>query len=808
MGDLAKHRSAGIAAIPTPDIEHSARATFVGDGSENGGSRKQRPFPHNLTQQPGSLLGRDDELERAREQLCHGQTRLLTLTGPAGVGKTRLAHEIAADLLPCFPDGVWFVDLSDLPDPVSVTSRIATALGIRAPGQDASIASLRSLLCIQKLLLVLDSFDQVLPHASEVASLLAGSLNVRMIVTSRSRLHLRWEHVLPVGPLPYPCAHSALTFSAVCSSPSVELFVERARASCPTFALTVDNMLPVVKLCQRLEGLPLAIEMAADRAGFLDATELLEWLEQPLPALSWEVHDAPSRQHSLRGALDWSYSLLSPEAQVLCRRLGVFVGGWTMNAAARVTQLGEDSPSLADRMSTLADSSFILVNTGESQGLRCSMLKSIREFAVEQMDAAGELEEIQEAHARFYGRLARSADRDGVADASHLPWKPELECEHENFRVALEWALKHGEVELEQALTEALARGWWLFGNVVAGNAWLVAALARGTDEPHDLRIASLQALQELAISLSPNRIIIAPTEPDPAEDHGPLEVPTPGSASSLSQGSSIASGLLEHALAHSPSQKTVIPWGQALNLHGLGLLSHAEGETASAVEYFESALTLYRVAEDPCGEAYVLGSLATEQVQRDPALARQNSVECLKRARDTESNRAIAWCIYSVIACFTEPGSHALVGLLSGLKSHSIAEGLAPSARQRRPYLELAVGARAAIGESAFAEAWSVGQRMTSRELVNLAIESLQVSRSPTGSEEQSDGSDVDKLLSPREQQVLELAAQGLTNKQIAGELIISVATVNYHITSVLTKLDAENRTQAVTIATKRGLL
>jgi non-specific serine/threonine protein kinase len=436
------------------------------------------------------------------------------------------------------------------------------------------------------------------------------------------------------------------------------------------------------------------------------------------------------------------------------------------------------------------------------------MLKSIREFAVEQMDAAGELEEIQEAHARFYGRLARSADRDVVADSSRLPWKPELECEHENFRMALEWALKHGEVELEQALTEALARGWWLFGNVVAGNAWLVAALARGTDEPDDLRIASLQALQELAISLSPNRIIIAPTEPDPAEDHGPLEVPTPGSGSSLSQGSSIASGLLEHALAHSPSQKTVIPWGQALNLHGLGLLSHAEGETASAVEYFESALTLYRVAEDPCGEAYVLGSLATEQVQRDPALARQNSVECLKRARDTESNRTIAWCIYSVIACFTEPGSHALVGLLSGLKSHSIAEGLAPSARQRRPYLELAVGARAASGESAFAEAWSVGQRMTSRELVNLAIESLQVSRSPTGSEEQSDGSDVGKLLSPREQQVLELAAQGLTNKQIAGELIISVATVNYHITSVLTKLDAENRTQAVTIATKRGLL
>jgi predicted ATPase/DNA-binding CsgD family transcriptional regulator len=393
--------AAAKAAASSPDFRLWDPAR---DGEEPG-ARGRPGTPHNLVLQPTRLLGRDTERDAASHQLLSADVRLLTLTGPAGVGKTRLALEVAAALLTRFTDGVWFVDLAPVRDPGLVSVTIGQAIGAAQPGVSVSLPDLQGYLAERQALLVLDNFEQVLPAATELADLLATCPGVKLLVTSRSRLRLRWEHVVPLQPLTCVGPHAQPSVAAAAALPGVALFVERAQSSCPEFALTPDNVCAVASLCCHLDGLPLAIELAAARANLLSPDEMLGWSEHRLPVLRWEAQDVPVRQHSLRGALEWSYALLSSAEQALFRRLAVFAGSWTLQAAAAVTQVESVGLHPAIGLAALVDASLVQITRPEGES-RFTMLETLREFAYEHLDASGELEETQRRNADFGAALA------------------------------------------------------------------------------------------------------------------------------------------------------------------------------------------------------------------------------------------------------------------------------------------------------------------------------------------------------------------------------------------------------------------
>jgi predicted ATPase/DNA-binding CsgD family transcriptional regulator len=391
---------------------------------------------HNLPLQPNQLLDRESELAAAIGRLTSDGVRLLTLTGPAGVGKTRLALAVAAELRSRFEDGVWFVDLASIRDPELVAVAIGRALGVVEGGSVPPLARLQAHLGDAGALLVLDNFEQVLPAATDLAELLARCPGLKVLATSRARLRLRWERVLAVPPLAGPDPGAPLTLAAAASAPAIALFAERARASAPAFALTAENLPAVAALCAHLDGLPLAIELAAARANVLTPGEMIRWAARRLSALRWEGRDLPARQRSLRDALEWSYALLGPPEQALFRRLAVFAGGWTLDAAAAVADAWTLGLDPAAGLAALADASLVQVGEGDGAAPRFGMLATLRELAAEHLAASGELEETRRRHAAHFATLARIAGPGLRGGPERGAWRQRVERERENLRAA------------------------------------------------------------------------------------------------------------------------------------------------------------------------------------------------------------------------------------------------------------------------------------------------------------------------------------------------------------------------------------
>jgi predicted ATPase len=563
--------------------------------------------PNNLPAQPTHLIGREEQVARVREALQRGETRLATLTGPGGTGKTRLALQVAAELLNDFPDGLFFVNLAPLREPELVPSTIALALGLRERQDRSPQVQLKEHLRGRRMLLLLDNFEQILPAALGVADLLQAAPGLKLLVTSRSVLHLRGEREFPVPPLALPDRTCPPAPEALAECPAIQLFLRRARDAQPDFALTIENAATVAEICHRLDGLPLAIELAAARLRVYSPEALLSRLvgagprarpstgprarpegdhggggaptHSPLRLLVDGYRDLPARQQTLRNTIAWSYDLLDEPGRRLFRRLSVFVGGLTLPAAEVIWAESESSR----RIASLVEQSLLRQETTSDGEPRFSMLETIREYGQERLQEAGESDEVRARHACFFAQMARQAQTElGAPDGLHQTPRMDrvlrdLERDHDNLRAALEWYIERREVTRALEMVLTMTSFWGHQGHVMERQQRLSAVLAlTDPSDRTDLRAQVLCALGVAAYNRS---------------DWG------------------AARAALQESLAIQRERGDTGGIGHCLRLLG-NVARDQEGDFTTARALYEESLALWRTLGDPGLLAAALGLL------------------------------------------------------------------------------------------------------------------------------------------------------------------------------------------------------
>lgn len=458
--------------------------------------------PNNLTGNFSPIIGRTREREEIAALLRQENVNLLTLTGIGGVGKTTLSQTVADALLPEFFDGVYFIELASVTDSEAIAATVAQSLGLNETGGKSIVEILKNHLREKRMLLVLDNFEQVIDAAPQVADLLAAAGQLKILVTSRMRLHLSREREFPVQPLNIP-AKSLLEAASSANHDfihelenieAVKLFVERARKNKPDFALTFDNAARVAEICARLEGLPLAIELAAARVKILSPAAILGKFENRLNLLTGGARDLPARQRTMRGAIEWSFDLLNADEKKLFCRLSVFHGGFTFEAAEYIAAapLKNDLPlDVLETLSSLVDKSLIASKEQTKGEMRFRMLEVVREYALENFEASGETDSIQRLHAEYFLRLGETAEPH-LQGAESVKWIDVLENEHDNLREVLRWSLEN-DVKIAVRLAAAIRHLWAVHAHLAEGCRWIEAVLERGGDDvPPDLKFKLL----------------------------------------------------------------------------------------------------------------------------------------------------------------------------------------------------------------------------------------------------------------------------------------------------------------------------
>ena len=455
--------------------------------------------PNNLPAQLTSFVGREQEIAAVKGLLA--DARLLTLTGPGGTGKTRLALQVAAEALTDFADGAFFVDLSAITDPAVVPSEVAGALEVAEDPGRTILESLKDHLRDRELLLVLDNLEQVTDAAPAVLELIEAAPRLKVLITSRAVLHLYGERELPVPSLALPDPSHLPDLTSLSQYEAVALFIERAAAVRPDFAVTNQNAPAVAEICVRLDGLPLAIELAASRVKLLSPQAILARLEQRLPVLAATARDLPERQRTLRGAIDWSYDLLDEPERRLLARLSVFAGGATLEAVDAVTSPGADLDVL-DGLASLVDKS-LLGRTETSEGeVRFGMLETIKEYAGDRLAEAFDAAYTARRHAEFFVALVEEAEPH-LTTAEQVTWLDRCEREHDNIRAVLRRSLEGGDRETGLRIVAALWRFWQQRGHLREGLQWAEDILAMTSDRPTPARARAHSAAGGLAYWLS-----------------------------------------------------------------------------------------------------------------------------------------------------------------------------------------------------------------------------------------------------------------------------------------------------------------
>ncbi len=465
--------------------------------------------PNNLSIQPTPFIGREKEVTTVRDLLGREGVRLLTLTGPGGTGKTRLSLQVAAELSDRFVDGVFFVNLAPVREPEFVIPAIAQVLGVKETAEQSPLELLKASLREKQILLILDNFEQIVSAAEHVTALLIACPKLKIVVTSREVLHVRAEHEFAVPPLALPDPKRLPDPVVLSQYEAVALFIERVQAAKSDFQVTNANARAVAEICICLDGLPLAIELAAARSKLLPPQALLARLERRLAVLTSGARDVPARHQTLRNTISWSYDLLTAEEQSLFRRLSIFVGGCTLEALEAICTLLDDSngaASILDEVASLIDKSLLQQTEQEGVILRFVVLETIREYGLECLQRRGELQAARRAHAHYYLALAEQAEPE-LNGPNQVAWVERLEQEHDNLRAALDWALEkvtdeqvqeRREVALQ--LSAALEQFWRIRGHYTEGRTFLERALAQSEGENVSLRANVLRAAANLAI--------------------------------------------------------------------------------------------------------------------------------------------------------------------------------------------------------------------------------------------------------------------------------------------------------------------
>jgi len=572
--------------------------------------------PNNLPLQPTPFLGREKEVDAIGQLLLRKSSRLVTLTGPGGIGKTRLALHVAAELTEHFPDGTWFVSLAPISDPDLVIPTISQALGLQETRDLTPLEQVKRSLQQKQTLLLLDNFEQVVAAATAVADLLTGCPRLKVLVTSREVLHLRAEHDYAVPPLTLPDPKHLPDLLSLSQYDAVALFIERAQAVKSEFQVTNTNAPAVAEICVRLDGLPLAIELAAARLRLFPPQALLTRLAQRLPLLTSSTRDVPARQHTLRNTIAWSYDLLEASEQRLFRRLCVFVGGMTLPAVEAVSaSLGDQPTAVLDGLASLIDKSLLRQSEPEGEQPRFVMLETIREYGWEALEALGEAETTRQAHAAYCLALAEEAAPE-LRGPQLAEWMRRLELEHDNLRAAMGWLLERGEAAMALRMGTALARFWEFNYYLHEGWNFLEKALVGSEDVAVPVRaralvtagyLASMLGHFERGEVLGKAGLALFRTIGDTA---GMGEAVFRLARSAYDRGDTVAArSRFEESIVlnREVGNKTLI----AFALFGLAFSALWQGEYAGTRARLEESLALYREMGNPLGIAHLLRALA-----------------------------------------------------------------------------------------------------------------------------------------------------------------------------------------------------
>jgi non-specific serine/threonine protein kinase len=731
--------------------------------------------------------------------------RVLTLTGPGGVGKTRLALEVARSLRPDFADGVWFISLAPVDDADLAVAMIAQTLGLIEHG-DEPLGRLRRYLREREALLVLDNLEQILPIAASLASLLASCPDLNLLVTSREPMRISGEQQYPVLPLELP-VDSSSQVAAIAAAPAVRLFVQRASEVEPRFGLTETNAHLVAQICARLDGLPLAIELAAARVNVLPLEALSARMDQQLTLLSRTSRDAPLRLQTMRNAVAWSYDLLTPAEQEFFRLLSAFPDGFTLEAAEAIAEVAPGGATdVLGVVTSLIEKNLLRVV--HVRGItRYVMLETIRAFGAEQLLESGALLAVRRAIANWYLALLEQGYEE-IWQPSQGQWLTRLEAEHDTLRAVLGWAEHQGDTEVAQRLVGHLHRFWWFRGHFAEGQAWSERALAMAGPATPLARTLALSAAGRMASALGDNdRAVQALGE----ALHLSRQIGEPtliatalwrlGMAEEDRGNYQTAAALLAEAIPifHETGDRVL----EAAVRHALGVVHYEQADPGHAAALFKQAVAEFRTLDVPWLLGYALASLGKlARAEGDYARAAELYGESLSlRWEQVGDKVGVAGSLRGLASLSALTGEYERAARLYGA-AESVRESIAAPAPRHHPLSQQAINlAQERLGAVAFQRAWQAGRELPLPEAVAEAL------LTTTSTRQQLPDATTHHQLSARELEVLAFIREGHSNRIIGERLFISESTVRTHVQGILRKLGLTSRAAAAAFAAEHAV-